>query len=1206
MTRPFDKHLDSDELNGLASSYAPSVTDSGRLSEQALGEAQRHVESCQDCSRKVQLHKSVQREISRMSMPSDLRPGPGCVEETEWLNVAAGLLTEAKTRELMKHAAQCGHCGPLLKNAAETLSDEVTPSEETLLASLSSARPEWRHNMATTLRGDLRKQQQKPLWWRAMFAWPSPAYALAGIATVAFVAWVGVRTFHQPSAEQLLAQAYSEHRTLEVRIPGAKYAPLQAQRGTQGSDFDKPQSLLKAEVLIGENLSKNPNNPVWLQARARADLLDGNYDSAIKSLQRALETQPNSASLLTDLGSAYFVRADSADRPIDYGNAIESLGKALAKSPDDPVALFNRALASDRMFLYTQEVDDWEHYLRVDLQGEWSDEARRRLTALKEKLQQHEKTLSEPLFTPAQIAQGGASDATVQEKIDRRIEEYLSLAVVKWLPEAYPTVQASAPSVSDSRTALAVLSEISIHKHGDHWLADLLVSNSSTSFAPAVRQLSAALKTNNTGDNVAARHYAAEAERLFASEGNDAGALRSRVEYMFASQDAQDGKGCLSAARGLAPRLQGHSYRWLQAQFFIESGNCTWIIGNLGDVQKFFSQAAQEAKLGNYEVIYLRTQDHLSLLAGEVGDLPSAWARNQKALLRYWSGVYPAMRGYNLYYNRYEFADSARQPHLQMAAMRDGIALTESFEDNLLRAMAHLLMANAAVESEQPRIAENEFARASQLFAASPQIESTQIARLEAETRMAGVETSQGKGQLAVNRLRQRASEISQHPTNYLSILYYSTLGEAESQAGHSKEADSALRVAVTLADLRLHSLHDDKSRIEWIQQSSSAYRNLVQQQLLQGDSEGALEIWESYRGADLRAGAFQPFSSSGFPQLNEVAIRIPSLTKETVVAYAALPRGLAVWVYDDRGISSSWIEGDPKNIRALVQRFRELCSDSSSEQSDVERNARSLYRILFSAIEQHISYDRVLVIDADDQLAEIPFEALIDTQGRYLGDRVAIVASTGLYYRSNPRTVASIVQGSTAMIAAVPSSSAAMELPVTPLPDALAEGDAVARDFPNAHFLRSGEATASAVSAGLPNAELFHFAGHAMASSRHSGLLLSDSFLNAAALRKIPLSRLRLAVLSACDTQDGSAGGVGDADGLVRVFLAAGVPNVVASRWSVDSAATRQFMELFYRELLNGHSVADAIRQAQAGLRSRNGMTHPYYWAAFSTFGLV
>ena len=149
--------------------------------------------------------------------------------------------------------------------------------------------------------------------------------------------------------------------------------PMQAQRRHGRSDFDKPQSLLKAEDLIRRNLKKNPNDPTWLQARARADLLDGNYESAIKSLQQALETQPDSPGLLTDLGSAYFVRAESADRPIDYGNAIESFGKALAKSPDDPIALFNRALACERCFSYTQAIDDWEHYLRIDPQGEWSE-----------------------------------------------------------------------------------------------------------------------------------------------------------------------------------------------------------------------------------------------------------------------------------------------------------------------------------------------------------------------------------------------------------------------------------------------------------------------------------------------------------------------------------------------------------------------------------------------------------------------------------------------------------------------------------------------------------------------------------------------------------------------------------------------------------------------------------------------------------------
>jgi CHAT domain-containing protein len=191
-------------------------------------------------------------------------------------------------------------------------------------------------------------------------------------------------------------------------------------------------------------------------------------------------------------------------------------------------------------------------------------------------------------------------------------------------------------------------------------------------------------------------------------------------------------------------------------------------------------------------------------------------------------------------------------------------------------------------------------------------------------------------------------------------------------------------------------------------------------------------------------------------------------------------------------------------------------------------------------------------------------------------------------------------------MIAAVPSPSADLDLPLSPLPDALAEADAVASGFANVHLLQGSQATANAIAAGLPNAQLFHFAGHALTSASHSGLLLSDSFLSADELRKIPISRLRLAVLSACETQDGSTGEGGDGDGLVRVFLAAGVPNVVASRWSVDSSATRQFMELFYQSLLGGRSVADSIRQAQASLRSRSGMSHPYYWAAFTTFGLV
>ena len=1206
MKRPLDKHLDRDELDGLVSLQATSVSGSAQLSESPLREVQRHVESCQDCSRKLQRHQFVHGQILRMRVPGPSPSTPECIGDAEWQEVAAGLLPETKTRELMKHAAQCGHCGPLLKNAAEALVEEATPSEDALLASLQSARPEWRKKMAATLRDGVRHHQLKVSWWKAFFVWPAPAYAFAGLAAVVAVAWVGVRALYPPSAEQLLAQAYSEHRTLEMRIPGAKYAPLQAQRGTERSNFDKPQSLLRAEDLIGDNLRKNPNDPEWLQARARADLLDGNYDSAIKSLQRALETQPESPGLLTDLGSAYFVRAESAVMPKDYGNAIELFGKALDKSPDDPIALFNRALACERSMAYTQAVYDWQHYLRIDPQGDWSNDVRARLAALQEKIKQHTKNEQEPLLTPDEIAKAGPNDTGIRERIDRQVEAYLNVALRDWLPNAYPAFAQESGHQLESSAALAVLSTVAVQKHGDHWLADLMASSSLSDFELAVEHLSAALKANDIGDNVAARRHATEAGRLFTSEHNEAGALRARVEYMFASQDAQDGAGCLKAASGLQTRLQRHSYTWLETQFLIESGNCTWISGNLGGVQKFFLQAAQQAERAAYGVIYLRTQDHLSLLASTVGDLTGAWGRTQKALGHYWAGVYPAMRGYNLYYDRYELASSTNQPHLQMAVLRDAVVLTQSFDDNILRAMAHLHMANAAVELSEMDLAKTEYAEASRLFAASPQIESTQIARLEADTRIAGVQIRQGNTQLAISRLRQEAPEIAKHPTNYLSILYYSTLGEAETQAGHTQQADAALRLAVALANGRLRSLHDDKSRIEWVEQSATAYRDLVQQRLLKGDAEGALELWESFRGAELSGVASGSSGSQEPYELHEVASRLLSLTNETVVSYAVLPRGLAVWVYDDRGIWSSWIQGNANTIQAQIERFRALCADFTSDKSDVERNARNLYGILLSPIEQRIPSGRLLIIDADDALAGMPFEALVDTHGNYVSDRFSIVASRGIYYRGDSRTATSIAPDSVATIAAVPSPSPDLDLQLSPLPDALEEADAVARGFVSAQVLKGDQATAKAISSGLSNSQLFHFAGHALGSAGHSGLLLSDSFLSAEELRKVPVPRLRLAVLSACETQDDSTSEGGDGEGLVRVFLAAGVPNVVASRWSVDSSATRQFMELFYQNLLAGRDVADAIRQAQVSLRSRNGMSHPFYWAAFSAFGLV
>src|SRR5205807_2030035 len=115
----------------------------------------------------------------------------------------------------------------------------------------------------------------------------------------------------------------------------------------------------------------------------------------------------------------------------------------------------------------------------------------------------------------------------------------------------------------------------------------------------------------------------------------------------------------------------------------------------------------------------------------------------------FWSASWSDVPGYNLYYDLYEFSRLTGKPHLQVALWRDGLELSQSSPDTAQRAMAHSLMGSAAEMAGDPQAAEKEFAIASQIFAGSPQIDSTRIALVEAETRLAGVEANNGKASRA-------------------------------------------------------------------------------------------------------------------------------------------------------------------------------------------------------------------------------------------------------------------------------------------------------------------------------------------------------------------------------------------------------------------------------------------------------------------------
>jgi CHAT domain-containing protein len=158
---------------------------------------------------------------------------------------------------------------------------------------------------------------------------------------------------------------------------------------------------------------------------------------------------------------------------------------------------------------------------------------------------------------------------------------------------------------------------------------------------------------------------------------------------------------------------------------------------------------------------------------------------------------------------------------------------------------------------------------------------------------------------------------------------------------------------------------------------------------------------------------------------------------------------------------------------------------------------------------------------------------------------------------------------------------------------------------------LKGGDATLSAVRSELAGAAVFHFAGHSLAAPGRTGLLLEGEdgkasiprLMDANVVRQLHLQSLQLAVLSACSTASGSGGSSGF-DSVTDALLRAGVPHVVASRWAVDSAETRGFVQDFYRNALSGHTVSDAIRVTSRDMLANPRTSHPYYWSAFAAYG--
>jgi CHAT domain-containing protein/tetratricopeptide (TPR) repeat protein len=1208
-----ETHLSDDNIEELLRD-GPSGEQGLGIGQEVRNDLLIHLHFCEICRSKVKAQETSMQRLGLLGHTAPDKPGPECPSDGVWLELAGGVMV-ANTESYLSHAANCDHCGPLLQQAVADLQEDLTPDEEAAIAELRSSSRGWQNTLARRLNNaavsdkDISSPSER--WLSRQFASLSlPKLAVA--ATIAGLMAMGIWfAFHLEKArspEGLIAEAYAEKRTLEVRIEGAPYVPLRQQRGANSEQgrMDRP-ALLKAEAEIAQKLQSYPNDVRWIEASGRASLLEDDQsgaDAAIQALEKAQRLAPDNTSVSIDRASAYLLRGQFLDRTEDYGQAIQILGAVLASHRGGETAQFNYAIALEKHLLKRQAAQAWQAFLTQYPNSAWVSDAEDHLRSLKQEIGDQQSRSESPLKTLEQVATAFQMHDDHQiGQIDARIEEYQEFAIQNWLPTFFSAEDTEDKKVIDSSRALNGLAELLIERHKDAWLNDLLHADRRS---PAVRQavhlLADSVSKIETSDDSLAQNEASKALSLFRDSQVISGEKRAQLVLVLAQQYEHRDAPCESMAQALLRDPSLKRYAWILAQVQLEDGFCA----SVSDWQAL--QAAQFgfqiAQAHRFPILILRATATETGLYSALGDTHRAWTAAATGLRTFWSGSYPKLRGYNALALMDEVNYPLDKWFLEAAILSEAMPLVDGDPRTSMVAVEQARLGQTLMRIGDLDGAAKSYQQAESLLARSAPGPQRDALSAESELGFAKVDLNRSQLEASLSRLARIRPALSEIPDDLLASDFFETSGIAEFRSNHSIEAEKDLDAAIQLAEKGLRQVDTEEDRWKWSHQHERLYRTLVELKL-QNDPTQALVDWEWYKAAALRGGnspaSRQLRDQDGLPMAGDKLLAFPGLADGTaLVSFAVFPRGYAVWVWNQGEMKEKWVPLEESELSSQVMKFTEECSDPRSDASGLFKEGAMLYRELVLPIEPWISGRRQLVLEPDDVLRALPIGLLVDSDGEYLGDRFAITVSPGIAYLNRSRKWSGISPASNALVLGDPSVPGWV-----PLPDAAQEAKAVASSFNHPRLVMQDTVSHVDLPHEIEQADIFHFSGHAQASVESAGLVAGNQrMFGTAQLDAVSRSGLQIVVLSACSSSRGTGGFFDDDDSIVRRIMGARVPEVVASGWMVDSASTAVLMKAFYSDLLRGESPSEALKFAERSVRFKPEFSHPYYWAGFSVFG--
>jgi len=1045
------------------------------------------------------------------------------------------------------------------------------------------------------------------LWFLAAVLLAGSTLAVAGVERAPYRA----RSPHALRAV-LLDERFTEGRWTEqtawsrcVSVPGGTLVPRTIcgkplVRGSRRfARLDAAFRELRGGSAPGDTSAREHVSALWSMRRQQ------DPGRAVGELRRASERSPRDPSILNDLAVAYLALG-ARDQSLDpMLRALDAAERALAIDSLMVEAWYNRALAAERLYLVTTAAEAWSRYAAIETDPRWREEALARARALAPR----DDTAS---WATVIRQTRGMDEARRRERLRARVMEAPNHArdfALDLLGQWGENVLAG--KTAEAGDELATAREIGavVPAGGDRTIT-LSVRAIDAATVPARRR---ALATAHAGlrRGIAAyrgaRYHDADvilavAERVL--ERGESGAAGWAGYFRAASRIWM---ADYASADTILARLARGSARDQPALV----GRATWALGtshvrrDLSDEASRFYAAAQPylARAGEGEYAAA-----LHMLFSE-----SLWLAGQQGAAR--EHAYRGLRGLSVFprstYYKTQLtivtimAGEMNVPRGAMVLSREKMHLERAAGDSSSLALALRLQARARLALGDSAGARADVTEARRI--ALTLKDSAARNRVIADVEAVRAELLMARDPAGALALLEAV--IRTYDAHRLGVYLPDALNQAARAAralGRMERAhayaERAVQTVETLQD-STHSLETRVSRLETLERMFDAAIGI---ELERGDAASAFTYLERARVASWPRSGRTAAPPPRPPTPEAVARRLPGGT--LFVEYAVLPDRLVTWVLSRGHMRQQSVAITRDSVAKLVSRFQR-----AGYRSMRAGDAGAVLSDLVVGPLQELGHSGPIVVVPDRELNSVPFSALsVPATGRLVVEHhaVSVLPSAAFLVAAHDRPRRPR-QGSGARPLVVGEPATDRVLGLDSLPDAAREAEGVARIQAPATLLSGTRASRAAVLRLLPQASLFHFAGHAVYNPDHpelSYLALApdsaggDGILRAREIGTLAATNLMTVVLSACSTLSPRPTHAGAPAGLAYSFLRAGAPATVSTLWDVTDQTTTGVMVEFHRRLAEGVPAAEALRLAQvAALRSHRAQQRsPVAWAAF------